>query len=102
MDVEMFAESLKALIELNGLNNSTFAKEIGVDVRQVRRWVNAKNLPSINNLNLIAKCFDCPAQWLLNNPYISADKYWKTVREVTRYSEQLKEKEKNNEQKKRI
>ena len=60
-----FSERLKNLrLKLN-LSQTKFAEKIGRKQKTISRWENGKSYPKSNDLNIIAKFFNCRVNFLL-------------------------------------
>ena len=60
-----FIEILKDIMNENNLNQTSFAKKIGIKQSQVSEWLSGKSKPSYENLkaicvNLIIDVNNCP------------------------------------------
>lgn len=63
---EIFARNLKQLIKKNKLNYKDFSKAIDTKYTTVLDWVNGRNFPRIEKLEVIANYFKVPKSKLLD------------------------------------
>lgn len=63
--IEGFGERLDKLISSHFRSSAEFAKKIGVDRSQVRRWLDGENIPRAEILLMIAKELNCDCHYLL-------------------------------------
>lgn len=60
-----FYETLKLLMEKNGVTNYRVAKELGCSASTVATWVNGEKMPSSKYLQLLANYFGVSADYLI-------------------------------------
>ena len=65
---ECFAEALGVLLRERGINQSEFAKKIGVTPTSVSRWMNGKEVPVSNTIDKIAEFFKIHPAFLFMPP----------------------------------
>ena len=62
---EKFSERLEELIREKGMDNKTFAREVGVPESCISYFINSLRMPTITTLVKIADYFNCSADYVL-------------------------------------
>ena len=66
METELeFKNIIKEFLNENGITQSDFARKIGIKPGLVNDWVRGKAKPGYDNLKMMAKVFNVPANYFL-------------------------------------
>ncbi len=65
INIEKFSERLEDLIRDKGMDNKTFAREVGVPESCISYFINSLRMPTITTLVKIADYFNCSADYVL-------------------------------------
>ena len=65
INIEKFSERLEDLIRDKGMDNKTFACEVGVPESCISYFINSLRMPTITTLVKIADYFNCSADYVL-------------------------------------
>ena len=63
----MFKDIFNELLQINGLNQSQFAKKANIPITTVSGWLNAGRLPDYNAIKKIATFFEVSADYIIEN-----------------------------------
>lgn len=74
-DKEIFAKNLKQLIKKNKLNYKDFSDAINTKYTTVLDWVNGRNFPRIEKLEVIANYFKVPKSKLLDEHLMTVQSF---------------------------
>ena len=67
MDIRETGQKIVKLRHNNKITQEELAEKIGVSSQAVSKWENGKNLPDIEHLMLIAKLFNVPYSFFIEN-----------------------------------
>jgi len=65
INIEKFSERLEDLIRDKGMDNKTFAREVGVPESCISYFINSLRMPTITTLVKISDYFNCSADYVL-------------------------------------
>ena len=65
INIEKFSERLEDFIRDKGMDNKTFAREVGVPESCISYFINSLRMPTITTLVKIADYFNCSADYVL-------------------------------------
>ena len=65
INIEKFSERLEELIREKGMDNKTFAREVGVPESCISYFINSLRMPTITTLVKISDYFNCSADYVL-------------------------------------
>ncbi len=65
INIEKFSERLEDLIRDKGMDNKTFAREVGVPESCISYFINSLRMPTITTLVKIADYFNCSTDYVL-------------------------------------
>ncbi|MDO4364608.1 MAG: XRE family transcriptional regulator, partial [Clostridia bacterium] len=67
MDIREAGQKIAKLRRNNNITQEELAEKIGVSSQAVSKWENGKNMPDIENLMLIAKLFNVPYSFFIED-----------------------------------